>query len=405
MPLHPSTGRGLPWLLTVLSVLGPMAVDMYLPSAAGVARTFNANPVQMQQVLSAYLLGICVMNLGLGAMSDRFGRRAPMLWTTALFVGTSLGCALAASIGELIAWRFVQGMAGGSGMALALAVVKDVYTGAEARRVVAQAAACFVLAPVVAPWLGAWIEVWAGWRAIFVLLAAVGGGLLALAWLLLPETLSRSDRQPLGWRGLCAGYGRVLGNPRFLLLVVATNAPFNGLFLYIVASPVFLGEHLGLPTTTFYWFFAALMGGVALGSGLAHGFARRVHPDGQAWSGFLVMATLATVNLVLARRGSGDAGNTAIALMGYAAGWALVFPVVATEIARAAGSNGGIASSMQASVGAFGHALVAGVVAPWVMQQVWTLALATWILQGVGLVAWLMLPGRPEPATPHSDPA
>lgn len=382
---------GLPWLLAGLSTLGSVAIDLYLPAAAGVGRALSATPVQLQQVLSSFLIGIGVMNLCLGVLVDRFGRRPSMLWTAALFVVASVGCAQATSIGELVAYRFVQGMAGGAGMVISLVVVRDLYDDAKAQKVMSQATACYVMAPVIAPWVGGWLYVWAGWPATFYAVAAFGFILLLLAFRMLPESLPPGHRRALVWREMAGGYGQILGNPRFLLWVLVTNAPFNGLFLYLVASPEFLGRHLALAPTEFFWFFAALMAGVAGGSLLAGRLAGRVPGVWQVWIGFAAMAVMSALHLALDALLGARLWASAGSLMVYSAGWALVFPVCVLRLADLDPQRRGLISSLHAMTGSIGNALVAGLLAPWVMHATRSLALASLLLMALGLVAWLLL--------------
>jgi DHA1 family bicyclomycin/chloramphenicol resistance-like MFS transporter len=386
-----SAPSALPWLLAGLSTLGALSVDMYLPAASGVALALNASPVQLQQVLSSFLVGISVMSLCLGALVDRFGRRPTILCTTFMFVLASAGCAQASTMGELIAYRFLQGMAGGSGLVIGLVVVRDLYDDAQAQKVMSQATACYVMALVIAPWVGGWLYVWAGWQAIFIALAAFGLLLLLLTFAMLPESLPRTNRRSLEWRDLAGGYRQILRNPRFVLWVLVTNAPFNGLFLYVVASPEFLGRHLGLAPTEFFWFFTALMTGVAAGSLLAARWAGRLGAVLQVGAGFIVMASMVTLNLALDLILGASLLASAGSLMVYALGWALIFPICALHLAELDPLRRGLIASLHAMTGAIGNALVAGLLAPWVMDTTRSLALASFILMGLGLVAWLLL--------------
>ena len=402
MRLQSAPSPRLPWLLVALSTLGPMAIDMYLPSAMGVGQALNASPLQLQQVLTAYLVGAGVMNLLLGVLADRFGRRPIMLWMTALFVVASLGCAQATGIFELIAYRLVQGMAGGAGLVIGLAVVRDLYADAQAQKVISQSTVCFVLAPVIAPWLGGWLYVAAGWRSTFVVLAALGCVLLGLTLRLLPESLPATQRQSMAWRSLVQGYRDILGNPRFLLLVLANNGSSSGFFLYVVTSPVFLGQHLALQPTEFFWFFAALMAGVALGSLLVSQGAGRWSPAWQVGAGFVVMTVMASLNLALDTLLGANLWAISGSLMGYALGWALAFPVFTLRLGDLAPNRRGLITALQAMAGALGNAAVAGLLAPWVMHSTQSLALATLLLVALALAAWVFLSLRWPPGATAS---
>ena len=245
--------RGPRWtlalLLACLGMLGPFSIDTYLPAFAGIATSVSATPLQMQQTLSSYLLGFAAMNLFHGALSDSLGRRPLVLGGMAVFTLASVGCALSDSIGALVLFRALQGMSAGAGMVVSRAIIRDMFAPADAQRVMSQVTLFFGVAPAVAPMVGGLLFVHAGWHSIFWLLAAVGAALWLANWRLLPETLHPGARQPIDVRNLLRGYWQLARNPRFLALVLASGIPFNGMFLYVLAAPVFLGEHLPVSYT------------------------------------------------------------------------------------------------------------------------------------------------------------
>ncbi|MBS0344709.1 MAG: MFS transporter, partial [Proteobacteria bacterium] len=138
-------------LLAVLGMLGPFSIDTYIPAFSGIARSIGASPVEMQQTLSAYLFGFAFMNLFHGALSDSFGRRPVVLSGIAVFTLASLGCALSQTIGQLVLFRALQGMAAGAGIVVSRAVIRDMFPPAEAQRVMSQVTIYFGIAPAIAP--------------------------------------------------------------------------------------------------------------------------------------------------------------------------------------------------------------------------------------------------------------
>ena len=159
-------------LLACLGMLGPFSIDTYLPAFTGIARALGASPVQMQQTLSAYLFGFAVMNLFHGALSDSFGRRPVVLGGLAVFILASVGCALSQHIGALVFFRAVQGMSAGAGIVVSRAVIRDMFPPADAQRVMSQVTIYFGVAPAIAPMVGGWLFVHAGWHTIFWFLTA-----------------------------------------------------------------------------------------------------------------------------------------------------------------------------------------------------------------------------------------
>ena len=196
-------------LLAVLGMLGPFSIDTYIPAFSAISASLQATPVQMQQTLSAYLLGFAFMNLFHGALSDSFGRRPVILWGLALFALASVGCALSQSVGQLIFFRALQGFSTGAGIVVSRAVIRDMFPPHEAQRVMSQVTIFFGVAPAVAPMIGGLIAQYLNWHAIFWFLVAVGVLLWLANWRLLPETLHASHRQPFQVGHLMRGYGQL----------------------------------------------------------------------------------------------------------------------------------------------------------------------------------------------------
>ncbi len=381
-------------LLACLGMLGPFAIDTYLPAFAGIARSIGATPVQMQQTLSAYLFGFAIMNLFHGALADSFGRRPVILWSVAAFTVASVGCAQADSIGTLVFWRAVQGMSAGGGVVVSRAVIRDMFPPAEAQRVMSQVTIYFGVAPAIAPIIGGFLFVHSDWHTIFWFLAVLGV-LLGLAnWRLLPETLHTSQRQSFDARNLMRGYWQLGSNPHFLTLARASGIPFNGMFLYVLSAPAFLGEHLGLGPGQFFWFFtltvAGIMGGAWL-SGRRAGIMKRKH---QIKSGFLIMIGVSLANVVLNLLFDAEAWWALWPIALYAFGWALMVPVVTLLVLDLVPERRGMASSVQAFIGASANGIVAGAVAPLVMHSTVVLALTSFGMMMVGALAWLWVKPR-----------
>lgn len=148
--------RGIATLLASLSALGPFSIDTYLPSFHEIGEKLQATPLEVQQTLSAYLFSFALMTLWHGAISDRFGRRKVILVAVGLFAVASAGCMLATRIEQLWFWRAMQGVTAGAGIVISRAIVRDLFDGAEAQRLMSQITMMFALAPAVAPVIGGW---------------------------------------------------------------------------------------------------------------------------------------------------------------------------------------------------------------------------------------------------------
>ena len=381
-------------LLSLLGMVGPFAVDTYLPAFAGMGRSLGATPVQMQQTLSAYLFGFAFMSLFHGAISDSFGRRPVVLWGVAVFTLSSVGCALSQNIGQLIFFRVLQGLSTGAGIVVSRAVVRDMFDPSQAQKVMSQITIFFGIAPAIAPMIGGWLFVHAGWHSIFWFLAGIGVVLWVANYRFLPETLHLDQRQAFNARNLLRGYWQLGLDPRFLLLALASGIPFNGSFLYVLSAPAFLGEHLGLAPTQFFWFFLLTIGGIMLGAWVSGRMAGRVTPARQIRYGFVVMLTTALLNLLANWFFIADVSWALFPLGVFTFGWALMVPVVTLLVLDLHPERRGMASSLQMFIGSTANGMVAGVIAPLVMHSPFALAATSLAMLCVGLLAWVYVRWR-----------
>ena len=376
-------------LLACLGTLGPFSIDTYLPAFSGIAESLRATPAQMQQTLSAYLYGFALMNLFHGALSDRFGRRPVVLIGLALFTLASLGCALSQTIGQLVIFRALQGMAAGAGIVVSRAIIRDICPPDEAQRLMSQVTIFFGVAPAIAPVLGGFFFVHLGWHSIFWLLVGIGVLLFAVNLRYLPETLHISQRQSFAPGPLMRAYAELVRKPRFLLLVFASGVPFNGMFLYVLSAPEWLGTHLGLGPTQFFWFFGLTIAGIMGGAYVSGRLAGRMPPRRQIRYGFLIMLVVSLLNLALNLLFKPHPAWALLPIGVFSFGWALMVPVVTLMVLDLAPDRRGMASSLQACLASVANGLVAGVVAPLVMHSTVSLALASFGLMSVGMVAWI----------------
>jgi DHA1 family bicyclomycin/chloramphenicol resistance-like MFS transporter len=381
-------------LLALLGMLGPFSIDTYIPAFSGIAQALHATPVEMQQTLSAYLFGFAFMNLFHGALSDSFGRRPVVLWGIAVFTLASAGCALSQTVGQLVFFRALQGLSTGAGIVVSRAVIRDMFPPEQAQKVMSQVTIYFGVAPAVAPIIGGWLFVHTGWHSIFWFLTGVGVVLWLANWRMLPETLHTTQRQPFNTRNLMQGYWQLLSDPRFVLLALASGVPFNGMFLYVLSAPEFLGTHLKLAPTQFFWFFLLTIGGIMGGAWASGRLAGRVAPKHQIRWGFAVMLLVSLANVVANAAWPADVRWAVLPIAVFAFGWALMMPVVTLLVLDLHPDRRGLASSLQAVVGSTANGVVAGVIAPLVMHDTFALALASLLMMCVGLGAWLWLRRR-----------
>src|SRR5580698_8687431 len=199
--LRPGT-FGLTLLLSFLTALGPLTMDMYLPSLPAIGQAIDASTVQVQLAISRYLIGFACGQIVYGPVSDRIGRRPVILAALVLYAVATVVCAIAQSIHVLIAVRFVQALGGAGCIVLARAAVRDLYSGVRAGRELSLMGSITAFAPVSAPMIGGAFQMVFGWRATFVFLMVFAMFAAAMAARFLPETLRQRNTEPFSFRGM-----------------------------------------------------------------------------------------------------------------------------------------------------------------------------------------------------------
>src|SRR5690625_1438390 len=207
-------------LVGAMAALPAVTTDMYLPSLPVVVSELDTSPALVQATITGVLVGGAVGQLLVGPLSDRFGRRRPVLVGVALHVLASLLCVVAAGIVPLLALRVVQGIGNAAATTTAMAVIRDRYSGATASAILSRLMLVIGLAPLLAPLAGSLVADLAGWRAVFGVLAALGAGLAAVVWRFLPESLPPARRRTGGAADALASYRSLLKDRQFVALAV-----------------------------------------------------------------------------------------------------------------------------------------------------------------------------------------
>jgi len=382
-------------LLAALSALGPFSIDTYLPSFPEMAATLGATQIEVQQTLSAYLIPFAAMALWHGAISDALGRRRVILWALALFAIASAGCVFATKIEHLWLLRAAQGISAGAGIVIGRAIVRDLYDGAAAQRLMSHVAITFALAPAIAPVIGGWLHSWFGWRSVFVFLTLLTAVLWLVSWRWLPETLPPEKRQSLHPRYLARTYARVLTTPSFLTATAALACNFCGFFIYVLSAPMFLMEHLGVSERAFLWLFGPAMIGLMTGSWLSARLAGRLTPLQCIARGYAVMAAAALFNLTLSHALPPGLPWSVAPLFVYTTGMALAMSALTLLGLDPFARERGLAASCQTFLQSGTNGLVAGLIAPLLWASTTTLA---WGMAGFAtlgaLATWLHVRGK-----------
>jgi DHA1 family bicyclomycin/chloramphenicol resistance-like MFS transporter len=255
-------------LLGALGVISPFSIDMYLPAFPGVAQEFGVATSEVAATLSSYFIGLAVGQVVYGPVLDRFGRKAPLCIGLLLYMAASLGCALATGLPSLIGIRLLQALGGCGAQVASVAMVRDFFPVKDNARILSMLFLFIAVSPLLAPSAGGLVIAVAGWRAVFVLLAAIVGVITAVTWFLLPEAHPPDTTISLRPGPILAEYGVILRDRGFAPYAFAGAFSFAGLFTYVAGAPIIFMEQFQLSPSSFSLSFALLAGGFIGGSQL-----------------------------------------------------------------------------------------------------------------------------------------
>ena len=357
-------GPNLVFLLAALGTIGPFTIDTYLPAVHDIAATFGASSLEVQQTLTSYLFMFSIMSLWHGAISDAIGRRKVILATFVLYILASLGCAFAARIHDLWLLRGLQGFSACAGVVVSRAIVRDVFSGAQAQRLMSHIAMMFAIAPTLAPIIGGHLQNLFGWRSIFVFMFLLGVALMAGCWKWLPETLPEERRQSLHPVHLGRAYWNVLSSPIFLAVCGGMAFSFAGYFLYIMAAPMFLMRHLGVSETGFLWLFGPGMLGLLTGSWWSGRLAGKLSLRRTILRGYRLMGVAVTCNLALNLTVPPSLPWAVLPIFLYNFGNSLIMPSLTLLALDHFPEQRGLAASCQMFLQSMCNVVLAGMIAP-----------------------------------------
>lgn len=366
--------RVLTLMLAGLAMLGPFAIDTYLPAFDRISADLGVDSVLMQHTLSVYLLSFALMSLFWGTLSDSFGRRPVIIFSLLVFLVGSIGSAFAPSYGWLLFFRGLQGCSAGAGRIVGQALARDRYQGAEAQRLFANIAMVFGLAPAIAPILGGYLSTHIGWRSIFVTLSGLTLLLILASWRHLPETLPVNSRQPIRLGAIVRNYLHVASNRRFLLAIAAIGLAFSGFGLYIASAARFILDILQLPETAFGWLFVPFIIGSVSGSMLSSRLAGKMDPAKLILIGQGIMAMGAIGNVLYNLFFVAAVPWAVLPIMVYGFGMSAAIPGMTVVSLSIFPSLRGMASSVQSTMQMLVFALVAGFIAPLLFESALLLA-------------------------------
>ena len=243
-------------VLGFLNSVGPFAIDMYLPAFPAIARDLRADPHAVQLSLMAFFVALGAGQWIAGPLSDMFGRLRPMFGGLLLFVAASIGCAFASTIETLIVFRFLQGLGACASMVMPRAMLRDLYSGPDAARVMSIAMIVYSASPILAPLAGSFVADAVGWRGIFAVLGGLALLGIALTIAFLPETRPPASRMKSSLKTALSGYRVLLTDRRFLGIALIASLTLSGFFIYAANSSFVMSSHFGVSPRMYSVLFA-----------------------------------------------------------------------------------------------------------------------------------------------------
>ena len=348
--LRPKLSRRFVFALTILlgglAGLGPLAIDMYLPSFPAIAREFGATLPQVERSLTAYLFGLALGQLFYGPAADRYGRKRPLYVGLILFVLASAGCAFAPSVHWLLALRTLQAIGGCAEVVVTRAIVRDLFDDRTSVRVFSSLMLVTGLAPIIAPLLGAWIVNHLGWRMVFWVLVTAGSIGFCGALFLLPESLPPERRKSHSFGETMRLYRRILSHRIFVVHTLTISLVFTAIFAYVGGSPGLFIETYHIPAQHFGFFFGA--NAISLiGMSQVNGYlSRRIDPRKLLRASLAVSVASAAALLAFVLTGFGGLWTVAPCLFVFLGTFGFIFPNTTVLAMSAHGDHAGNASAL-----------------------------------------------------------
>ncbi|WP_245810411.1 MFS transporter [Brachybacterium massiliense] len=405
-----TAGARITLTLASLGMLGPFTINTVFPAFTQIGDEFGASEVVLQQLISVYLASFAVMSVFHGPLSDALGRKKVMLTGLAIYILAMFGAIFASGMGMLIALRVLQGMSAGAATIVSRVVIRDLFAGAEAQRLMARVMMIFALSPVIAPMLGGWLLLLGDWRWVF---AGVGlyGVLVMVLTALMPESLPPEARTPLRLGAVLGSLWQVGRSLTMVRIAAATAFGFAAHFVYVAAAPIIVARLLGLGEQDFWVLFGPLIVGMMAGSyvvGRAADLMDRARLITLGYLGTLITGTLNVVLVIVFPDPSGQLDLSLVPvligpmLMSFTA--SLFFAPVQLEILDLFPHQSGAAASLGTFFTLVMNALLSGVIAPLITPNLTVVAIAALIGVVIGALLWAwhladrrrLLPAAPD---------
>ncbi|MCX4029382.1 multidrug effflux MFS transporter [Endozoicomonas sp. SM1973] len=339
-------------ILVFCTALGPLSIDLFVPSLPTISTSFATSPATAQWTISIFMLGFAVSMLIVGPLADRFGRKNVLITGYIVYLLATAAILVTEHIWAFITARFFQAVFGCFGTALSRTIVRDLYDGKQEVRMIALIGGCMAIAPAIAPIIGGTLAELFGWQANFILMLIIGTLLMAIVWLFVPETYTAQPETPVK-TNLCQRFLAVLADRHYCFYTLMAAVAFSGVFVFIAAAPFVFIDHLGFSTRQFSYCVAIMITGYVLGSLFASRAIERLGIQRVLYITFGMMAAGASLAFITGLGFVTDTlqGNQAVAgyVLGmflYELGMGIFIPACQTTALRNIKNNIGTASGL-----------------------------------------------------------
>ncbi len=390
-------------MIAALAMIGPFTIDAVFPAYDLIGREIHASTGEMQQVTSVYMLSFAVMSLFHGPISDAIGRKKVMAVGMLAYALASLVCMLAPTLTVLLLGRVLQGAFAGAGQIVSRTVIRDLFVGPAAQKMMAQVAMIFAIAPAIAPIVGGWVVAFASWRAIFGGLVVVGLLLALMVAVGVPETHPVENRRALNVTDVVKGVRLVLSDRPYLRLAFAGMFGFGAQFIYIVGAPIIMLQLLGKGEQDFWMMFIPFVCGMMLGSFVNARLAHRVRPQRLVSVAMVALVSATLVGVVVAVLAGNRLPWVMICPPVIAFAMSASFPILQLAMLDRFPTRRGAAASGQSFIQLLFNSLLSGVIVTLVATSMASVAITSAVSGVIGGCFWLWHLRRP--ALPRTDQA
>lgn len=379
----------IPFVLAMLSMIGPFSIDTPFPAFASMRSDLSTDSGELQLVVTAYMLAFAVMSIFHGPLSDAIGRRPVILGSLVAYVVASVACAFAPTLEWLLVGRVVQGLAAGGSTIVSRTVIRDLFDGRQAQRMMSQVAVIFGVAPALAPVVGGLLVQIGPWQTVFWFMAALGLVLIAASVAFLPESHPPERRVPLRVGELVGGLAAVVRLPAFHRIAWAGTLVFGAQFLYIGGASILMVDLLGEGELDFWKLFVPMIGSMVAGSLVSGRLGRTVTSSQLVSGGYAVSMVGAVVGVVVALTPVAEVLPwTVVGVSVIAFGNGLAYPNIQLVMLDLVPTRRGAVMSAGSFVTLLFNAVGAVTLTPYAGRSVLGLAIAAAVCVVLGWVCW-----------------